>query len=267
MSSASPGRTTLRSLRADVARGGRFAMLTCYDAISARWLFDGGVRCFLVGDTAAQMILGHDSTLPAPLDFMIPLTAAVRRGAPHAFVLADMPFGSYQASADDAVRNAARFLAEGGADAVKLEVDASYAPLVERLARAGIPPVPHLGARPQHVRATGGHGKAGQAPAEAERIEADAQRMLEAGAAMLLLEAVPDDLTARVTARATASGDTPVVGCGAGPSAHGSVVVLHDLLGLSEWQPPFASPAVQLGPQMREAAETWRRRVEEAQET
>ena len=114
------------------------------------------MRCLLVGDTAGQMILGHDSTLPTPLPFLLELTAAVRRGAPDSLIMGDMPFGSYQCGEDDAVRNAAAFLTQGGADLVKLEVDASFVPLVERMSHAGIPVVAHLGSRPQTVRATGG---------------------------------------------------------------------------------------------------------------
>ncbi|MEE9212907.1 MAG: 3-methyl-2-oxobutanoate hydroxymethyltransferase, partial [Phycisphaeraceae bacterium] len=137
-SGSKPARVTLRTLRKWVKAGERFAMLTCYDATTATWLWRGGVRCLLVGDTAAQMILGHDSTLPATMPFMLEITAAVRRGAPDAFVMADMPFGSYQCGQDQAVHNAMRFLTEGMADVVKLEVDASFAPLVERLSHAGV---------------------------------------------------------------------------------------------------------------------------------
>ncbi len=149
MASTEPAsRVTLRTLRQWARDGHPFPMLTCYDATTASWLWKGGVRCLLVGDTAAQVILGHDSTLPISVPFLVQLTAAVRRGAPEAFVMADMPFGSYQAGADRAVRNAVRFMTEGTADAVKLEVDESFLPLVTRLAAAGVPVVAHLGSSP-----------------------------------------------------------------------------------------------------------------------
>jgi 3-methyl-2-oxobutanoate hydroxymethyltransferase len=218
-----------------------------------------------VGDTAAQVILGHDSTLPASMAFMLEITAAVRRGAPEAFVMADMPFGSYQCGDDEAVRNASSFLSQGGADAVKLEVDATFAPLVARLAHAGVPVVAHLGSRPQMVRAQGGYQSAGRSPAEAAVLVEAAERLIHAGAAMLLLEAVPDEVAQKVVHAATASPlpapgrpwPVPVVGCGGGPACHGHVVVLQDLLGLSAWQPPFAPPMADLGARIQAAAASW----------
>ncbi|MFM7809022.1 MAG: 3-methyl-2-oxobutanoate hydroxymethyltransferase, partial [Planctomycetota bacterium] len=127
--------TTLRTLHRQVRDGGRFACLTCYDATTARWLDAAGVEVLLVGDTAAEVILGLPGTIHAPLDFMVALTAAVKRGAPGRVVMADMPFMSYQAGEDEALRNAARFLTEGMADCVKVEVDRAWVPLVTRMAR------------------------------------------------------------------------------------------------------------------------------------
>jgi 3-methyl-2-oxobutanoate hydroxymethyltransferase len=265
-------RITLRTVRQWVRDHQPFPMLTCYDATTAKWLYRGGVQCLLVGDTAAQMILGYDSTLPAPLDFMIEITAAVRRGAPHALVMADMPFASYQCSPDEGVRNAMAFVSRGGADVVKLEVDSSFVPLVERMAHAGVPVAAHLGALPQHVRAVGGYRAAGTTAAEADVIVETAERMLQAGAAMLLLEAVPDEVSQRVVRAAVELAlppgwptPVPVVGCGAGPSCHGHVVVLHDLLGLTSWQPPFAKPDAQFGKQLMDAAGRWAKLVQSGQ--
>lgn len=254
-------RITLRTLRRAMQRQQPFAMLTCYDATTADWLWRGGVGCMLVGDTAAQVILGHDSTLPAPLDFMVTITAGVRRGAPDAFIMADMPFGSYQCGDDLAMANAARFLTEGAADVVKMEVAASHAPLVKRMSDAGIPVVAHIGSRPQTVRAKGGYGSVGKTRGEAKAIVEDAQVMLDAGAAMLLIEAVPAEVSEAIVAKATPLG-VPVVGCGGGPACHGHVVVLQDLLGLSGWQPPFVPEPVRfgvtpMGPQIEEAARAW----------
>lgn len=256
-------RVTLRTIREWVGQGEPFAMLTCYDATTAAWLWRGGVRCLLVGDTAAQVILGHDSTLPAKMPFMVEITAAVRRGAPGAFVMADMPFGSYQCGDDEAVRNAARFLAEGSADAVKLEVGPSLAPLVARLSEAGVPVVTHIGSRPQQVRARGGYSSVGRTQREARQLVQTAKIMLEHGASMLLVEAVPNEVSAKIVAAAKTfavrSGQSvvPVVGCGAGPACHGHVVVLHDLLGLTDWQPPFIKPEADLGRQFSDVAAKW----------
>lgn len=258
-----PARVTLRTLRQWIAGGQTFPMLTCYDAATAACLWRGGVGTLLVGDTAAQMVLGHDSTLPAKMPIMLALTAAVRRGAPGALVMADMPFGSYQASPDQALENAMAFIADAGADAVKLEVDASFLPLVQRMAHAGVPVVAHLGSRPQQVRATGGYVSAGRTHAEANLIVEQARLMLDAGATMLLLEAVPAEVSQRVVEVAAGRQPVvPVIGCGAGPACHGHVVVLHDLLGLTDWQPPFAPVLAQVGRQIAEAAGAWKRLVE-----
>ena len=257
-------RITLRDLRKWVRDGHKFPMLTCYDASTARWLWRGGVQAFLVGDTAAQVILGHDSTLPAEMSFMLEITAGVRRGAPHALIMADMPFGSYQCGDDEALVNASTFLKQGMADLVKLEVDASFAPLVERMAHAGIPVVAHLGSRPQTVRAEGGYRAAGRRKFEAERIADAASLMIERGAAALLIEAVPDELAARIIEDAVhphTGQPVPVIGCGAGPACHGHVVVLQDVLGVTDWQPPFAPPMAQLGQAMQDAARRWAEHV------
>ena len=243
----------------------QFAVLSCYDATTARWLWRGGVQVLLVGDTAAEMILGFDSTLPASVPFMIELTAAVRRGAPQAYVIADMPFGSYQCGEDRAIRNAMKFLTNGMADIVKLEVDASFAPLVERLSHAGVPVMAHLGSRPQHVRAQGGYRAFGRRSHEADLLVDTAGLMIARGAVALLLEAVPGEVAQRVVEK-VAGLDTdqivPVIGCGAGPACHGHVIVLHDLLGLVDWHPPFATPVLNMGEQIQAAARNWVELVE-----
>jgi 3-methyl-2-oxobutanoate hydroxymethyltransferase len=256
---AAPGRpaVTMRTLRKAVEAGEPFACLTCYDATTARWLERARVPVLLVGDTAAEMILGYDSTIHAPLDFLLTITAAVKRGAPNTFVMGDMPFLSYQADEGDAIRNAGAFLTTGHADAVKLEVDHTFAPLVERMARAGIPVVAHVGARPQLSKRQGGYRSVGRTAAEAERIVGDAVALEAAGATMLLVEAVPDEVSRRIVERTV----VPVIGCGAGPSCHGQVVVLQDLLGLTGWQPSFARPIAHFGPSLVAAAEEWVRRV------
>lgn len=259
-SKSKSARVTLRTVRNWVRCGEKFAMLTCYDATTAGWLWRGGIRCILVGDTAAQMILGHDSTLPVSMQFMVEITAAVRRGAPDVFLMGDMPFGSYHASADQAVQNAIRFLKEADADVVKLEVDASSVPLVERLSQSGVPVVAHLGSLPQHVRAEGGYRVAGRSIKEANSLVNTAERMVRAGAVMILVEAVPAEVSQRVVVAVEQVGNDrviPVIGCGGGPPCHGHVVVLHDLLGLTSWQPSFAKPVVNYGQQLQSVAATW----------
>jgi 3-methyl-2-oxobutanoate hydroxymethyltransferase len=252
-----PAAVTLRDLAKTSRSGGRFACLTCYDATTARWLSAAGIEVLLVGDTAAEVILGHPSTIHAPLDFMVTLTAGVKRGAPASVVMADMPFMSYQADEAEAVRNAGRFMTEGCADCVKLEADRTFAPLVERMARAGIPVVAHVGSRPQQAKMKGGYASTGRSAESALGVLRDAAALEAAGAAMILVEAVPAEVAEMIVSRAT----VPVIGCGAGPACHGQVVVLQDLLGLSAWQPSFAKPIADLGAQVERAARSWRDRV------
>jgi 3-methyl-2-oxobutanoate hydroxymethyltransferase len=244
---------TLGTLRRKAAAGEVISALTCYDATTARWLERAGVDVLLVGDTAAEMVLGYPSTLHAPLDFMVTITAAVKRGGPGRFVMGDMPFMSYQSCEADALRNAGRFMTEGMADAVKLEVDGSYADLVSKMSRAGVPVVAHLGSRRTCCGREGGYHAAGRTPAEAQVIVDDARRMEQSGAVMVLLEAVPAEVSQRIV---EAIG-LPVIGCGAGPACHGHVVVLHDLLGMTEWHPPFAKPRAAVGAAIEEAGRHW----------
>jgi 3-methyl-2-oxobutanoate hydroxymethyltransferase len=256
-SAATTESVTLRTLAKGTREGRRFACLTCYDATTARWLERAGVEVLLVGDTAAEVILGLPGTIHAPLDFMVTLTAAVKRGAPSRVVMADMPFMSYQVNADEALRNAARFLTEGTADCVKLEVDRAWAPLVERLSKAGIPVVAHIGSRPQQAKMQGGNFAVGRTAEQAVALLHDAAALEAAGASMLLVEACPGEVTQRIVERAT----VPVIGCGAGPACHGQVVVLQDIVGLSDWQPNFAKPLATIGDALQKAAMAWRERV------
>lgn len=257
MNTPAPGPVTLKTLRRMATESRPFSCLTCYDATTARLLARGGVHVLLVGDTAAEMVLGFDRTIDAPLDFMVTITAGVKRGAPDLVVMADMPFMSYQASPDDAVRNAGRFLVEGRADIVKLEADASLAPLVERMTRAGIPVCAHVGSKPQRAALTSGYGSAGRTSSEAARIVDDAAALEQAGAVMLLAEAVPDEVTAAIMQRTQA----PLIGIGAGPACHGQVLVIQDLLGMSDSPPRFAEPVATLGPAITAAAAEWASRV------
>lgn len=248
---------TIRTLQRCRERGERFACLTCYDATTARWLQRAGVPLLLVGDTAGEVVLGLPGTIHTPLDFLVTITAAVKRGAPLATVMADMPFMSYHADDAEALRNAGRFMTEGLADVVKLELDASFAPLVQRMARAGVPVVAHIGSRPQQAKLRGGYASTGRSAVDAAALVNDARALEDAGATMLLIEAVPAEVAERIVSRCS----VPVIGCGAGPACHGQVVVLQDLLGLSDWQPSFAQPMAHLGAPLADAASRWVERV------
>ncbi|MAJ47928.1 MAG: 3-methyl-2-oxobutanoate hydroxymethyltransferase [Planctomycetes bacterium TMED75] len=248
---------TIRSLKRMVDASEPFACLTAYDALTASLLQKAGVPVLLVGDTAAEVILGLPSTIHAPLDFMITLTAAVKRGAPDCWVIGDMPFMSYQISDEQGVQNAGRFLVEGQADAVKLEVDLSYVSLVGRMARAGIPVIAHMGSKPQHSSRHGGYYSDGRTAEDALRLIEEAVAFEDAGASMLLIEAVPEVVARRVID----SVSIPVIGCGAGNSCHGQIVVTQDLTGMTEWQPPFAQPIAPLAESLHEVASHWIDRV------
>jgi 3-methyl-2-oxobutanoate hydroxymethyltransferase len=250
---------TIKTIRRMAREGKPFACLTCYDATMARWLARGGVHILLVGDTAAEVVLGFRRTIDMPLEVAIALTAAVKRGAPDVMVMADMPFMSYQADDAEAMRNAGRFMTEGMADIVKIEADTSHAPLIARMTGAGIPICGHVGSKPQQAALSGGYIGAGRTEADADRVVADAVALERAGCVMLLVEAVPDEVTRRI-AEATS---VPLIGIGAGAGCHGQVLVLQDLLGLSENPPPFAVPLASLGPAVEGAARAWVERVAE----
>lgn len=252
-------RVTLKVLRAMASSGSKIAVLTCYDALTAQLLWRGGVRVLLVGDSAAMVLLGHESSLPVELDFLLTLTSAVRRGAPDAFVMGDMPFGSYQCGDDEAMRAAVKLL-KAGADAVKLEVGESDLPLVKRMADAGVPVVAHIGWRPQQAKLAGVRTAivAGKTRDEVAALVKLAQSMEKAGAVMLLIE----QCTQEVSAAVVKSVSIPVIGCGAGPACHGHVVVLQDLLGMTDRHPSFVKPVAQLGQAISDAAGAWARLVE-----
>jgi 3-methyl-2-oxobutanoate hydroxymethyltransferase len=194
-----------------------------------------GVPALLVGDSAANVILGHQTTLPVPLHFMIQITAAVRRGAPNAFVIADMPFGSYHGSPARALRNVFRMVQLSGCDCVKLEAAESQLSAVKELSDAGVAIMAHLGLRPQAVGVLGGYKAQGRTAAGAEQIVELAVAMQSHGAAAILLEAVPPEVAGAVVDATT----IPVIGCGAGPACHGHVVVTHDAIGLTDRPPRF----------------------------
>jgi 3-methyl-2-oxobutanoate hydroxymethyltransferase len=236
MSSELTRKVTLNDLRLARSGGSKLAMLTCYDFTTAGLMQKAGVPTLLVGDSAASVVLGYPTTLPVSLSFMIEIAAAVRRGAPLAFLVADMPFGSYQGSVSRGVRNVCRMVQKTGCDCVKLELAGSHLNLVRELADAGVAVMAHLGLRPQAVGLLGGYRTQGRSAEDARRIVMLCRQMEQAGAAALLLEAVP----AEVAKAAVEATNVPVIGCGAGPDCHGSVFVTHDALGLTPHPPRFA---------------------------
>ncbi len=244
---------TLKTLKKMKFRGDAFACLACYDATTARWLERAGVPVLLAGDSAAQVVLGFDRTIDMPLDFAIQITAAVKRGAPRTLVMADMPFMSYHRSVDEAMGNAARFMTEGMADVVKLEADHTQAGIVDRLTRAGVPVCAHVGCRPQTSSVTGGPLAAGRTAEDLEQVVQDAAALQDAGAVLLLIEAVPDEVTERVMEIAR----VPVIGIGAGTACDGQILVVNDLIGLTDHPPRFAEPVAQVGEQLVHAGKAW----------
>jgi 3-methyl-2-oxobutanoate hydroxymethyltransferase len=218
----------VNSFRKMKKAGEKIVMLTSYDAPTARFAAECGVEMLLVGDSLAMTVLGHENTLPLTLDQSLYHCAAVRRGAPNSFIIGDMPFMTYQADPCEAMKNAARYLQEAGADAVKLEGGLEMAPLIERFTGAGIPVIGHIGLLPQKVMTAGGYKVAGRGEEEAERLMKDAAAIQEAGAFCVVLEAIP----ATVSARITEFLDIPTIGIGAGVDCDGQVQVVNDLLGL-----------------------------------
>lgn len=216
--------------------------VTAYDACFGRLADEAGIPIILVGDSVGMTLLGYDSTLPVTMDQMAHHTAAVVRGVSRALVVADLPFLSYQVSDDLAVAAAGRLLKEAGAGAVKLEGGSEYAGLVGRMTRCGIPVMGHIGLMPQQIRVMGGYRMQGRDPAAAEQLIEDARALDEAGAFALVLEGIPSEVADKIT-RAVS---IPTIGIGAGPRCDGQVLVLHDLLGLTERPPKFARAYAEL---------------------
>ena len=229
-------RMTTAKIRQMKAAGEKIAMLTSYDFTLTRLLDEAGLDMILVGDSASNVVCGNQYTLPITLDEMIFLTKGVVRGAKHCLVVADMPFGSYQISEEDGVRNAVRLMKESGADAVKLEGGEEILPLIRHLVQAGIPVMGHLGLTPQSVNQFGGYGLRAKEEREAEKLLHDAQLLDEAGVFSIVLEKIPAALAARVTAAVSC----PTIGIGGGNATDGQVLVLHDMLGLNTgFKPKF----------------------------
>jgi 3-methyl-2-oxobutanoate hydroxymethyltransferase len=249
-----PGKLPLPEVAEMKRRGDRIVMITAYDAPSARIADAAGVDLILVGDSAAMVVLGHDSTVPATMDEMLMLTRAVTRGAQRPLVIADLPFGSYQVSTEQAIETAIRFVKEAQADAVKLEGAGPMLTRVRALVDAGIPVMGHIGLTPQTATMLGGFKAQGRTAEKAVLLYADALALQAAGCFALVLEAVP----APVAARITEALDIPTIGIGAGAACDGQVLVRHDLLGLYEGHAPrFVRQYAELAPAIGAAVELY----------
>ena len=227
------GRLNLTSLRKMKAEQNKIAILTAYDASFSHTLEQSGVDVILVGDSLGMVIQGQESTLPVTVDDMVYHTQCVVRGSEKVFIIADMPFMSY-ANTEQAIQNAARLMAEGGAQMVKLEGGAVIADTVKQLTNRGIPVCAHLGLLPQSVHRLGGYRVQGRDDNDAKQLIDDAKSLQQAGADMLVIECIPADLATRVTAAV----EIPVIGIGAGNSCDGQVLVLYDILGITPGKRP-----------------------------
>ena len=248
------GKLLLTELAEMKRRSDRIVMVTAYDYPSGRLADAAGVDIVLVGDSAAMTVLGHDTTVPATMEEMVMLTRAASRGARRPLVVADMPFGSFQVSDEDALRNAVRFVKEAGADAVKVEGAGPTVSRVVALVGAGIPVMGHLGLTPQSATMLGGFRAQGRSADKARQLLEDARTLERAGCFSIVLEAVPAPVAARITEALT----VPTIGIGSGRDCDGQVLVLHDLLGLYQGRSPrFVKRYAELGEAIKDALERY----------
>jgi 3-methyl-2-oxobutanoate hydroxymethyltransferase len=249
-------RVTVSDLAKAKARGEKWPMLTAYDALTAHVFDEAGIPVLLVGDSASMVVFGHDSTIPVTMDELIPLTAAVVRGTSRALIVADLPFGSYQASPGAALAAGIRFLKEAGAHAVKLEGGRRILPQAEELVAAGIPVMGHLGLTPQSVNVFGGYRVQGRGE-DGEQLLQDAKALEAAGAFAVVLECVPAELAARVTEAVS----VPTIGIGAGPDCDAQVLVWQDMAGLSPRTPKFVKRYADVAGVLGRAAQSFAEEV------
>lgn len=252
-------KVTIQTLRNKVAAGEKITMLTGYDYPMGLLEERAGIDIILCGDSMAMTVLGHESTLNIDMDTMVTHAKAVRKGAPTAFLVGDMPYMSYQVSKEEAIRNAGRYMAEAGCDAVKLEGGANMAKTVEALVNATIPVMGHLGLTPQSIAQLGGFKSQGRESASALKIIEDARILEEAGISLLLLEAVPPEVGRIIAERA----NIPVIGIGAGPHVHGQLLIVHDALGFFDaFTPKFVKKYLDLNSIILEALNKYKEDVQ-----
>jgi len=253
-------RVSITDLKAMKKRGERIAMITAYDYPSAKLVEEAGAPIILVGDSLGMVVLGYDSTVPVTMEEMLHHVKAVVRGTRKAHVVADMPFMSYQAGPQDAMRNAGRLLKEGGAQSVKLEGGRHVAETVRALVQAGIPVMGHLGLTPQSVNQFGGYKVQGKTPAAAVKLVNDAVSLEQAGAYAIVLETIPAQLAQVITEKTS----IPTIGIGAGPHCDGQVQVFHDMLGLfTDFVPKHAKRYAQVGEAIKQAVSEYVAEVRE----
>ncbi len=252
---------TISGLFKKVADGQPITWLTCYDYPTAYLQDQAGIDMILVGDSLGMTMLGFDSTLPVTMDDMMRHTAAVRRGAPNAWVVGDMPYMSYQPSVETAIRSAGRFMAETGCDSIKLEGGVEMADRIAGIVRAGIPAIGHLGLTPQSVSSLGGFRLQGKGAAQAKKIVDDARALEDAGAFCILLELVPDRLCKLITERAK---NCIIMSLGSGPHAHGQLLIYHDAFALyPKFKPRMAKVFADAGAVIREGLNAYVKEVTE----
>lgn len=255
-----PKKLTVPDIVAMKRDGKRITMMTSYDVAFGRLVDRAGIDVLLIGDSAGMVMLGHPNTVPVTMDDMIRMSASVARGASHPLLVGDMPFGSYQISTQDALRNAVRFLKEGGVDAVKIEGGRETVETVRTLVENGISVMAHVGLTPQRVAQLGGFKTQARTARAARRLIDDAVALEDAGAFSIVLESIPSPVAAMVTERLA----IPTIGIGAGPDCDGQVLVLHDVLGLfGDFKPKFAKRYADIGAAVLEALRAFDRDVRE----
>ncbi|MEW6668372.1 MAG: 3-methyl-2-oxobutanoate hydroxymethyltransferase [Thermodesulfobacteriota bacterium] len=249
---------TIAELQQKKRNGEKITMMTAYDYPTGKLVDDVGIDTILVGDSLAMVMLGYESTVPVTMDEMLHHCRAVARGAKRGFIIGDMPFGSYQVSLEKAVENAGRFLKEAGCDCVKLEGGTEMVPVVKAIVRAGIPVCGHIGLTPQTATMLSGFKVQGKDAESARQLMQSARDIEEAGAFMIVLEAIPDLLASRITRELK----IPTIGIGAGKDCDGQVLVYHDLVGLFErFTPKFVKRYVNLSPMIKEALTRYKEEV------
>jgi 3-methyl-2-oxobutanoate hydroxymethyltransferase len=250
---------TIADLLTAKQHGRKIAAVSCYDYRTAKLVSQTGVQMILVGDSAAQHILGFDSTLPVTMDFMVAITAAVRRGAPNTYLVADMPFMSYQVGVNEAVRNAGRFVVEAGAQMIKIEVNSAYLDVIKAVSDAGMAVMAHIGIRPQCISKIGKFKAEATTAEMAAELVSLAEQMVNAGAAALLIEGTSAEAAEIVTKRS----EVPVISCGAGAGCDGQILIAPDILGLG--QGPSPKFAKSYGNAAEETIEAFKQYVKEVE--
>lgn len=255
-------RITISELIKAKQDGRKIVAVSCYDYTSARLVARAGVDMILVGDSAVQVLLGHETTLPATMDFMVTITEAVRRAAPNVCLVADMPFLSYQTSIADAVRNAGRFFQQSGAQIVKVEATAAHLDVIKAVSDAGMAVMAHIGIRPQQVTKLGRLKAEGTTADLALELVMLAEKMITAGASSLLLEGTAREVSAIVTQNSS----VPVISCGSGPDCDGQILIISDILGLSgDPKPKFAKSFARLDAPIVQAIREYAEHIRDGQ--